>query len=81
MPLPRVGTDPLTIELTFSLEGYQDARLTALGLDGRVPVHQLLVKRPTVTAPPPATSPKPPARPAPQKKSDNPTGYKDDPYQ
>lgn len=81
LPLPRFGAEPLTLDLTFSLEGYQTANLTALGLDGRVPVHQILSKRPAPVSPPPQTTPKTPARPAPPKKPDNPPGYKDDPYQ
>lgn len=77
---PREGKDPLRVELTFSAEGYQDASLTALGLDGRVPVHQKLARRPpapSIAAPRPTPRP----TPTPPKKPAHPPGYKDDPYQ
>jgi len=76
---PREGKDPLRVELTFSAEGYQDVSLTALGLDGHVPVHQKLAKRPP---PPSIAAPRPTPRPTPPpKKPAHPPGYKDDPYQ
>jgi serine/threonine-protein kinase len=80
LPVARQGSSPARVALGLTLDGYERASVTAEGLEGSVPVRQVLSKRaeaPQVHRPPP------PAVPAPKKKQTptNPPGYKDDPYQ
>jgi serine/threonine-protein kinase len=67
----RVGDEPVALELTFDLDGYQPKTVVAKGTDGTVKVSEALAKKPQ------------PGKKAPKgaKKFDPPPGYKDDPYQ
>jgi hypothetical protein len=75
----RNGTQPVQVELAFSLDGYEPHSTTAQGLDGIVTVNQALAKK--------AEAPKPNVKPVVKKNPKNPkdpkgdpNGYKDDPY-
>ena len=71
----RNGTQPVQVELAFSLEGYEPHSTTAQGLDGIVTVNQALAKK--------AEAPKPNVKPVkknPKNPKGDPSGYKDDPY-
>lgn len=74
----REGAAPAQVELTFSLEGFEEASVVAQGVEGAVQVRQRLTERP-VPEPTPAT--RPPRRKAAAGKPETPVGYKDDPYQ
>lgn len=70
---PREGAQPVSVELTFALEGYQSATALARGDSGVVAVSRWLVKK----APPtPVRAPRP-KKPQPS----GVPGYKADPYQ
>jgi hypothetical protein len=80
LPVARQGSSPARVALALTLDGYEGAAVTAEGLEGTVPVRQVLSRR--VVEAPQAVRPPPPA-PPPKKKptQTNPPGYKDDPYQ
>jgi serine/threonine-protein kinase len=74
LTVQRSGTQPVQVELAFSLEGYEPRSATAQGLDGVVTVNQPLTKQ--------AEAPRPNVRPIkkPKNPKTDPDGYKDDPY-
>jgi hypothetical protein len=73
LTVPRVGAQPVQVELSFSLEGYEPRSATAQGLDGVVTVNQALSKK---------AEPRPQVKPLkkPKNPKTEPSGYKDDPY-
>jgi serine/threonine protein kinase len=74
LSVARVGDTPASVELTFSLDGYQGTTMVAQGLNGTVPVRPTLTKKKTVAP----VKPKTPRTPKTPKETD--PGYKDDPY-
>ncbi len=71
--VPRKGSEPVQVELAFSLEGYEPRSTTAQGLEGVVEIVQPLSKKPEAARPVTRPGKK-------QPKKNEPAGYKDDPY-
>jgi serine/threonine-protein kinase len=79
----RVGESPAQEAFVVSLAGYQDQTVSGRALQGVVSLTAVLEKAPAPTPTPqnPKTHPRGPKNPKTDPKPDNPTGYKDDPYQ
>lgn len=79
LPVERTGDSPAQIELAFALDGYEGSTVVAQGIEGSVPVHQVLARKAAAAVPPPVS--KGPGNRKKPPKPEHPPGYKDDPYQ
>lgn len=81
LTLPRKTPEPVQLELSYALDGYEPLTVTAQGLEGAVSVSHPLTKKPDepVNRPPP-TKTKSPKNPKTTKQPSDTDGFKDDPY-